>query len=138
MGTPLDIETFQPGSQCPLCWGPDKTFGDNPTPADPFIQFHDWSEGSEFLEVYRQELTNPHRMLQDANPCRWTFAGPFFFWEFTYDLPTAALALSLKVPPTDLAFLQVAFPPCLLDYPNFFSSPAGTITFNGRISFTFF
>jgi hypothetical protein len=137
MGTPLPPIDIDPGVLCPVCWGEDKPFG-LVTPIRLFLALHDWSEGTLFNELHREELETPQELAQNPSvPCLWFFLGPLFTWIVEYTtIATAFLVLPVGGAGVN-AFFKIEEERCKEILPNGVTDPFDNIIYDGTGSVYF-
>lgn len=69
MGTPL--EPNEPGTACPLCWGPGKPFGDGETPRMMQLKFVSLEPGEYWIDDDEELLLMPHLLVDSGWACQW-------------------------------------------------------------------
>ena len=78
MGTPLLPNDI--GEDCEICWGPDKIFGDGPTPKFIWLEFSDYTVGPGWNVGCDIAAAIPHLLQQGEWPCIFSLsAGNYFF-----------------------------------------------------------
>lgn len=136
MGTPLTPHFIVPGIDCPICFGPYKTFPD-PTPTYLTMQFYDWTEGALWLEVYRAELEAPQVLTQlPLSPCRYEGSSANMDWFWWWDYPVVFGRIMFGGGGGSWCFDQLEGPICKQIMDNAIVGPAGVITFGGYATVT--
>lgn len=136
MGTHLPPPVITPGDDCPFCFGTDKTFPD-PTPKYITIQFWDWTEGEFWLEIYRDELENPHVMSQRPFlPCKYFATSGNLDWHWWWGDPVDFCRIGFGDIVDPLCFDALQGPPCKQIMDNEIIAPAGVIAFGGYATVT--
>ena len=72
MGTPAPIEN--PGDQCSLCWGPNKTYPGTATPLYITVEFAGIEKGPIWVAAAGEPLNGRYTVEQViGGPCEWFF-----------------------------------------------------------------
>jgi len=84
MGTPLPPN--EPGEDCTVCWGTDKTFGPGHTPKYLWLRITELTPGAFWNPALEAELLLPHLLVQTEAPCGYGLMTPniSYSWGFAY------------------------------------------------------
>lgn len=134
MGTPIEPVIVTPGIECSTCWGIGKDFA-LPSPKYVTMSFYDWSEGPNWFEMYRAELSSPVVLEQSAIiPCFYggVSANCDWWWEL---LPGGTyFGVKAKLPLIGWAMKADGLPTCQLEMQNQVAAPSVRITTGGYAS----
>lgn len=136
MGTPIAPIVITPGVECTTCWGSSKKWA-LPTPYACQMQLHDWTEGSAWNEVYRDELSEPMTIVQPPGfPCQYSSLGDRFGW--LWDLLPGQTLVIVALSPLGavLAFRANVASICLNKMTNEITEPPNRVITGGYAELT--
>lgn len=137
MGTPLPRLPIEPGVLCETCWGDDGPFSE-PTPLRLQLSLHDWTEGPDFIEAYRTELSTPQQLTQSTpTGCSWGAISANFgwLWEYIGNLVNVEVILRFATQPR--AFINTVDDRCAVTVDNAANNALHTILNGGNASVFF-
>lgn len=133
MGTPLPPN--EPGDDCINCWGPNKPFGDGPTPLTITVTLEDLEPGTFWIPSQEQLLLTPHLLQQIPVSCSWSINDGTFVFLLQY-LPTRTILDVFNLNPFSPAFVARPPTPCLQELDNDNTAPSGIYAFSGFAAIT--